>query len=178
MCIAAMCAGLLFAVSSTVAWACSFGGTRPFVPTLDEWEQHPGPAQKDPNAGGDYWLPVPVPVVTLDRVTRGTAPPGASCADAGTVTLTVSLPKGSPYAIEDFGVYFRATSGESPDAIFPDRPMVGIVSDDGMGFLFAWMDGHPSQQMPLDLTVEVFLVANDLSVGRSTTFKVRADVGS
>jgi hypothetical protein len=38
-----------------------------------------------------------------------------------------------------------------------------------------FVDFENSQQIPLDLEVEAFFVANDLSVGASTFFIVRAD---
>jgi len=110
-------------------------------------------------------------------VTRGTAAPGSSCADAGTLTLYVSLPPASTYRLEELGVYFRVVGGEQPDEIFSDRPLTGTLEAGRMRFLFVWLDGHPSQQRPLDLRVEAFLVAPDLSIGPSTTFVVRGDPG-
>lgn len=157
------------------ALACSFGGSDLFKPTLERWEQHPGPAQKGEK--GDYWEQVPAPVVKVTSITRGTTAPGSSCSDAGTLSLEILLPEESTYSIEEFGFYFRVKSGELPDAIFPSVPMVGVVENGKSNILFAWLDGHPSRQIELDLEVEVFLVTNGLNIGPSTIFTVKAGKG-
>ncbi|HRX99478.1 MAG: hypothetical protein R3F12_07900 [Lysobacteraceae bacterium] len=170
---------VLVAVSlaSTSAFACSLAGAELFVPTLKSWERHPGPKQSDETAEGDYWERIPVPVVRVIKVSRGSAKPGASCDDAGTIDLEISLPASSTYSVSEFAVYFRVVSGKLPDAIFPDVPLVGEVKDGRMRIFLAWLDGHPKQQIPLDLHVEAFMVANDLSIGMSTEFNVKADIG-
>ncbi|MAD15470.1 MAG: hypothetical protein CL579_05230 [Alteromonadaceae bacterium] len=159
-------------------WACSFGGgAELFVPTLERWEEHAGPAQSDPNSDGEYWESVPSPVVKVINVTRGSASAGHSCADAGTITLEVTLPKESTYSIEEFGVYFRVLSGKEPDLIFPDIPLTGQVKNGKATFFFAWLDGHPSQQFPINLEVDAFFVTNSLNVGKSKSFNVSASKG-
>lgn len=163
------------ALLSPAALACSFAGAEVFTPTLERWEQHPGPAQK--GGEGDYWEKVPAPVVRVSKVTRGTAKPGSSCDDAGTILLEISLPEESTYSIEEFGVYFRVLDGQLPDAIFPNIPLVGGYEDGKMTLLLAWLDGYPSQQIPLDLKVEAFLVTNGLDIGKSTTFRIKSEIG-
>ncbi len=151
------------------ATACSFGSeTEIFVPSLERWEQHPGPGQQ--GLEGAYWEKVPAPVVELVEITRGTEASGFSCNDAGTITLNVSLPPKSTYAINEFGVYFR-----SKDEIFPDVPLVGGVSEGSTELFFAWLDGHPSQQTPLELEVEVFFVTNGLDIGPSSLVLIKSD---
>lgn len=155
--------------------ACSFGGSDLFKPTLKRWEQHPGPAQS--GGQGDYWEQVPTPIVKVASITRGTAAPGSSCSDAGTISLEISLPKESTYSIDEFAFYFRVKSGRLPGAIFPDVPMVGSIENNKSNILFAWLDGHPSRQIKLDLEVEVFLVTHSLNVGPSTVFTIKAGKG-
>ena len=155
------------------AYACSFGGADVFVPTLERWEQHPGPAQT--GGVGDYWEKVPAPVVTIIEVTRGTAKPGASCADAGTVSLSIALPPESTYDISEFGFYFRVVRGKLPDEIFPDIPLIGRVENNKSTILLAWLDGHPSKQIALDIEVEVTLVTNGLNIGSPTKIKITSD---
>ena len=70
-----------------------------------------------------------------------------------------------------------ALEGLLPDAIFPDIPLVGEYTDGKMTLLLAWLDGHPSRQMPLDLKVEAFLVTNSLNIGESTIFNIMAGKG-
>ena len=157
------------------AWACSFGGSSLFKPTLERWKQHPGPAQK--GRKGDYWEQVPAPVVKVSGVTRGVSAAGSSCADAGTLSLEISLPETSTYSIAEFGFYFRVNSGKLPDTIFPNVPVVGVIENGKSRILFAWLDGHPSRQIALDIEVEAFLVTNGLDIGPSTVFTVKADKG-
>ncbi|WP_163936992.1 hypothetical protein [Paraferrimonas sp. SM1919] len=166
---------VLLIVSSQGALACSFAGSDLFKPTLERWQQHPGPAQRGEQ--GSYWEPVPAPVIKVISVTRGSTEPGTSCSDAGTLSLQISLPEQSTYSIEEFGFYFRLKSGTLPDAIFPDIPMVGVIEHGKSNILFAWLDGHPSQQIELDLEIEVFLVTNGLNVGPSSTFTVKTGKG-
>jgi hypothetical protein len=167
----------LTVIFSGSAFACSFGGSDLFKPTLARWEQHPGPKQKNEKSEGDYWERVPAPVVRVVKITRGTTAPGSSCSDAGTLDLEISLPPESTYSINEFGIYFRVKSGKLPDAIFPDIPLVGEVKDGKVRLFLAWLDGHPKYQTTLNLEVEAFLVANDLSIGSSSTFLVQANKG-
>ncbi|WP_444897877.1 hypothetical protein [Microbulbifer sp. SSSA005] len=162
-------------LSAQGALACSFSGSDLFKPTLKQWEQHPGPAQKGEK--GDYWEQVPAPIVRVSGITRGSSAPGSSCSDAGTLSLEISLPKESTYSIEEFGIYFRVKNGVLPDAIFPDLPVVGAIENGKSNILFAWLDGHPSHQIALDLEIEVFLVTNGLNVGPSSVFTVKAGKG-
>lgn len=160
---------------SNSVFACTFGGSDLFKPTLERWEKHPGPAQKGEK--GDYWEKVPVPVVIVSSITRGSAKPGSSCDDAGVILLEISLPKESSYSIEEFAIYFRVKEGQLPDAIFPDVPLVGEYRGGKMTLLLAWLDGHPSRQIPLNLKVEAFFVTNSLNIGESTTFNIVASKG-
>jgi len=159
------------------AFACSFGGVERFIPTLERWEEHPGPAQSDPNSDGEYWESVPAPVVKVSKITRGSTGAGHSCSDAGTITLEVTLPKESTYSLEEFGVYFRVLSGKEPDLIFPDIPLTGQIKDDKATFFFAWLDGHPSKQISMNLEVDALFVTNSLNIGKSTRFNISADKG-
>lgn len=159
-------------VSANPTFACSFAsGTDRFIPDLEYWEPLPGPAQKGKK--GDYWEKIPAPIVRNINITRGTEAPGSSCNDAGTLTLKVSLPSQSNYSIADFGVYFRVIQGTAPDEIFPDIPLVGEIKGKKSEFFLAWLDGHPTQHKPIDLTVEVFFVSTGLNVGSSSTIKIK-----
>jgi len=166
---------ILALLVTPLALGCSFGGTDVFRPTLERWEEHAGPKQKDENADGDYWEKVPAPVVRVISITRGSKAPGSDCGDAGVLELEISLPPESTYAIDEFGFYFRVVSGKEPDEIFPNVPLVGTVEGGKARLTLAWLDGRPQDQIPLNLEVEVFLVTNSLNVGPSTRFKIRAD---
>jgi hypothetical protein len=164
---------VIFAFGSA-AQACSFGGAGLFEIAPESWELHPGPAQK--GLVGDYWEKVPTPTIRGLKVTRGTESAGSSCADAGTIAFTVSLPRGSSYSIEDFGVYFRVKRGTLPDEIFPDLPMTGETNNKRMySFILAWLDGHPSGQSPIDVDVEIFFVSKGLHIGPSTVIRIQSD---
>lgn len=171
---------LIFALAlavSSPSFACSFDTARPFTPSLKTWARHPGPGQTHENSDGPYWEPIPTPVVRVVKVTRGSAAPGMSCADAGTIELEVSLPSSSTYNIGEFGVYFRVKSGRLPDEIFPSIPLKGEIKDGRMRIFLAWLDGSPKHQFPLHLRVESFLITNDLHIGKSSFFLVKAGIG-
>ena len=157
--------------------ACSLSGSKLFRPTLERWDQHPGPAQEDPESKGDFWEKVPAPAVRVVGITRGRSDDGSSCEDAGTVSFEISLPEESTYTIDEFAFYFRVSGRQEPDEIFPSVPVLGVVEGRAARVSFAWLDGHPARQSPLDMTVEVFLVTNDLTIGPSTVFRVRAEKG-
>ena len=112
---------IMVVLSGPDVGACSFGGAYPFEPTPGAWELHTTPVRK--GGQGGIVEPVPAPVVKLGKITRGTEAAGSSCNDAGTIRLTVALPRGSSYEIGDFGVYIRVLRGTLPDDIFPDRPL-------------------------------------------------------
>lgn len=156
--------------------ACSFGGIADaFKPTLKKWQKHPGPAYHDEESNGNYWEPIPKPVIKILSIDRGTAAPGASCDDAGTITLEVSLPNTSTYSISEFGIYFK-TAPDKYNPAFPSYPLTSDIKDGKINIFLVWLDGAPSQQEPIDLQVEAFFVSNDLSIGESTTFTIRSDV--
>ncbi len=162
---------------SSEALACSIAGASVFRPSLERWDRHPGPAQKDPSSKGDYWEKVPRPVIRIARITRGLSDDGSSCADAGTITLEISLPASSTYSIDEFAFYFRELSGRDLAAIFPSVPLLGSVEGDKARVTLAWLDGHPTRQSDIDLEVEVFLVTNDLTIGPSAVVNIKADQG-
>lgn len=170
----AMLLGSVLLVSSDVL-ACSISGASVFRPSLERWDQHPGPAQKGPGSIGDYWEKVPKPLVRVVKITRGLSDDGSSCADAGTITLEISLPASSTYSINEFAFYFRVPGGQEPDEIFPSVPLAGTVEGDRAQLVLAWLDGHPARQSAIDLEVEVFLVTIDLSIGPSAFVGVKAD---
>lgn len=168
---------LSFMLMSFEAMGCSFGGAEVFTPSLERWDQHPGPKQKDSKSEGDYWEKVPPPIISVTNITRGSKSPGSSCSDAGVISLEVSLPASSTYEIDEFALYFRVISGKLPDEIFPDVPLVGPINGGKMTLLLSWLDGHPKHQFPLDLEIEAFLITNALNVGPSKKFKIQSGIG-
>ncbi len=168
----------ILSVLSVDALGCSFGGVSLFKPTLERWEEHEGPRQKDKNAEGDYWEKVPTPIVKVINVQRGSESPGSSCGDAGVINLEIFLPKSSTYNIEEFGVFFRVLNGKLPDEIFPDIPLIGEIEKEKMSMTLAWLDGHPKHQFPLNIEVEAFLVTNGLNVGSPTRFIIKSGIGT
>lgn len=127
----------------------------------------------------DDWEPIPAPIVEIVQVTRGnfSGSPG-DCSDIGWVVLHFSLPPDSGYRIEDFGVYFRVKRGTVPDVdLFPDAPLAGDIRNGKLHIGLYWEDVDPGKT-PLDLDIETFLVAPDLSIGASTIFTVKYDARS
>ena len=112
--------------------ACSLSGSKLFRPTLERWDQHPGPAQEDPESKGDFWEKVPAPAVRVVGITRGRSDDGSSCEDAGTVSFEISLPEESTYTIDEFAFYFRVSGRQEPDEIFPSVPVLGVVEGRGV----------------------------------------------
>lgn len=159
------------------AGACSFAGTQIFEPGDNQWQKHPGPKLSDPDAEGDYWLPIPAPIVKVDRIKRGTQAAGSSCADAGLLFLEISLPPESPYTLGDFGIYLRVLEGTALRAIFSDYPLALDTEGDSRSLMLVWLDGHPDDHLPLDLKVEAFLVSPSLQIGASSTFQVQSAPG-
>jgi hypothetical protein len=157
--------------------ACSFMTGGMFEPTLERWEQHPGPAQMNEGADGYYWEPVPDPVVSNIEISRANYKGSSSCSDSGVITLEVSLPEQSTYDISEFGVYFHVVSGELPDMIFPNIPLTGISEKTTVMFVFPWLDKRPNNQKPLNLVVEARFVSNGLDLGNATTFNIKQNDG-
>jgi len=147
-----------------LAHACLFApGYQRFKPALASFESRT-------DHGGVALLPAPR--VNAIHVARGTASPGASCDDAGSLTLELDWPKASPYKLREVGFYFRILGGKEPDQIFPLEPVSGTVEGQRARFVFIWLDGHPSRQTPLNLDVEVFAVNKGLEIGPSRRFRV------
>ncbi len=159
------------------AHACSPVSSALFKPTLERWEQKPGPKHQDSEASGDYWEKVPAAIVKVVEVQRGTRSTGYSCDDVGRIVLEVALPANSSYNIREFGFYTRVTGGADPEEIFPALPVSGFFEEGKTRLIFSWFDGAPKDQKPLDMIVELILVTNDLSIGPSTSFEVSAPVG-
>lgn len=157
--------------------ACSFKRVETFVPGPEKWTQHPGPAQIKPGSGGDYWEKVPKPVVRITEISRGKEVLVTSCDDIGVIRMAVSLPGTSTYAIEEFGIYFRAKSGRDSYNIIPDTPLAADVVDGVAKVQFVWVDGLHSTQQAIDLEIEVFLVSHGLNIGPATTITMRSDGG-
>lgn len=155
--------------ASANSLACSIAGYSVFAPNVSAFEPK---YDKDENVA---LLPQPIP--KLIGVKRGSAAPGSSCDDAGIIELEVAWPASSEYKLEDVGFYFRVVAGKPPDLIFPLEPAIGRIKGRRMRFLFAWLDGHPSKQLPIDLKVEVFAVNGGLQIGPSAFITVRADRG-
>lgn len=159
-------------------YCCSLMTSGYFEPTLERWEPHPGPSQLDSGGEGDYWEGIPVPMVQVVRVRRGISDVGDECEDAGVVELNVSLPEASTYDIPEFGIYFRVLGGVGPEYIFPSVPLDTNFDGDVGRIVLGWTEGHPRNQVPIDLEVEAFLVASDLNIGPSMRFTLVADVGA
>ena len=151
--------------------ACSYVGYYFFQPTLERWEQHPGPKQLDENSDGTYWEAVPLPVVEKVKINRASYEGNSSCGDTGNLSIVVKLPKSSTYDLDEFGVYLRVIDGNMPDTIFPNMPIIPTMDrtdKKNMSFVFPWVDHHPSKQVPLNLTVEIRFVTNERTKIKST----------
>ena len=160
------CLGAVLSVG-TAASSCSFDGAWPFQPNVEGWQ----PFESD----GEYLGDIPAPRVVLRGIQRGKEEPGFSCADAGALRLSVYLPRNAKYKITDLGVYFRVIEGKDELGIFPDRPLVGEERRRGFELLLPWLDGHPSDQVPISMSVEVFFVSKALQIGQSSVIKIVAD---
>lgn len=144
--------------------ACLFApGYKPFKPAVASFQ-----AKLD----GDRIAPLPAPRVGAIRLRRGTASPGSSCDDAGSLVLELHWPEFSVYKLKDIGFYFRVVGGKQPDRIFPRGPVTGTIDGRTARFFFAWIDGHPSAQTPLKLDVEVFAVNKARRTGGVRRFRI------
>ncbi|MFC3122540.1 hypothetical protein [Agaribacter flavus] len=157
--------------------ACSFMTGDLFKPNLERWEQHPGPAQLNENQEGDYWEPVPRPVISDIQISRASYKGNSSCDDAGIISFKVQVPESSTYELTEFGVYFHIIEGDLPDMIFPNIPLTGILKEEGHYFVFPWLDHRPSMQRPLNLTVEARFISNGLDLGNPSIFKIEQSDG-
>lgn len=155
-------------LSPLFAQACSF------APGYDRFK--PSIATFEPKLDGDYVALLPPPTVSRIQVARGTASPGSSCNDAGTLTLDLIWPKSSVYRLSEVGFYFRVLNGEEPDQIFPLHPVSGKIVGQRARFFFVWLDGRPSGQRPLSLEVEVFAVNKGLEIGASRRFRITDEI--
>ncbi|PLT23181.1 hypothetical protein CXF89_20820 [Pseudoalteromonas sp. MelDa3] len=149
--------------------ACSIAGWRMFSPTPDSWNA----VTLDQPENGFFWELVPQPVVELSNVSRGSGKRSSSCSDFGIIELSVSLPETSSYKISDFGVYVRLIDGKQPDLIFPDTPMTGRIESGVMKLVFPWLEPQNTKIMPLNLTLDIFLVSHRLNVGKSVKLVVK-----
>ena len=154
-------AALIF--SPIVAQACMF------VPGYEAF--HPAVATFHERTVNHQQALLAAPDVTVVELVRGSAEAGASCNDAGWLTVNLVWPKTNAYKISEIGFYFRV-KGKTPDQIFPLVPVVGTISGQRSRLRFVWLDGHPSQQKPLNLDVEVFAVNRGLEIGASRRFRV------
>lgn len=154
----------VFGEKPLFSYACSFGpGYERFKPAVATFQ-----ARMD----GHRVALLPAPSVSAIQVRRGTAAPGSSCDDAGSLTLDVNWPRSSIYKLSEIGFYFRVVGGKEPDQIFPLEPISGTIVGQRAQFFFAWLDGHPSAQIPLNLAVEVFAVNKGLQIGASRRFRI------
>jgi hypothetical protein len=158
-------AAAVLALLATQARPCTIVGYETFVPNIEQFER------KQDGQGNIARLPRPIP--KLIRVQRGAGTTDASCNDAGLIELELAWPTSSEYELDEIGFYFRVVAGTPPDLIFPLIPITGRIERHHMQFVFAWLDQHPSKQLPLDLRVEVFAVNRRLEIGPSAYFTVK-----
>jgi hypothetical protein len=105
--------------------------------------------------------PPPLPKAEVVLVTRGTAPPGSSCEDAGSISIRVSFPSDAQYDLASVGFRFEQVRGVAPDVIFPRGAWSAVPENGTVLFTFFWLDGAPDQQQRLDLTVAIRAVTRD-----------------
>ena len=147
-----------------LSYACSF------APRYEKFT--PAVAAFEARMAGEPVALLPPPRVGSIRVYRGTASPGSSCDDAGSLVLELNWPKSTGYRLQDIGFYFRVVGGQQPDRIFPLEPVTGTIAGRNVRFAFYWLDGHPSGQIPLKLDVEVFAVNKGLQIGAPWRFRI------
>lgn len=164
----------LLTILATLLSGAAFGCS-PLSSGIFKADAEQAKAYEDPRTG--YAAHPPAPEVLEVDIERGTGSDGYSCADAGTLTVELRLPKDSPFTMADLGFYFRVVSGE--DILVGHRvPLMPVASEGRRGsFILVWMDGAPADQQALDLEIEVFALSHDLEIGPPTRFKVQAGVG-
>jgi hypothetical protein len=117
---------------------------------------------------------IPKATVAILSVSRGRVGPGDSCEDAGTITVRITWPRNSAYALNDMGFYFRVAAGNLPDGAIPLEPITPIrVDGQRTEFLFPWLDVEPAKQKPLRFRLEVIPVNKGLQLGPSTFVETR-----
>ena len=150
--------------------ACSPVGSQVFNPPTSKPALH-----TDSKTG--YVAHPPAPLIGAIVVHRGTGSDGASCADAGSLTIELSLPEESAFSLNELGFYFRVVKGENILAGH-NVPFSPFSQEGKHGrFVMFWLDGAPSAQKPLNLVVEAFAITNYLEIGPSTRFEIRSGVG-
>lgn len=117
-----------------------------------------------------------VPELEVVSVTRG-VDGRASCDASGLLTLSLAWPRGSDYKLRELGFEFRVVDGEDRLSIFPRQPVAGRVEGRRSEFLFLWQDGPPSQQVPIDLLVEVRAVTLDNRRGPPAQVRITSAPG-
>lgn len=162
--------GLIFLSVWNTSIACSFfTGIERFVGDIEGFER---------KFQNERIYLLPKPEVKITSVTRGTAAPGASCDDAGIITLLVTWPKESLYSLDEIGFYFRASGNVASKYIFPNVPVASTkAKGNEVEFMFVWLDGHPKQQKPMDFELEVFAVNRGYEIGSSEKVVVQAPKG-
>lgn len=155
-------------VLPSVSQACEWDTPEPFKPDSEAYIRHFA-------ADGYNHVKVPTPSVVLESVYRVDKLRGTSCDGFATLTLTVGLPPETPYQFDELGFYFRVVEGEDGSNIFRrTEPLTPVALEAGRAvFVFDWVEYPPPNQRPLELEIEVFAVANDLSIGPSTILEVR-----
>jgi len=116
------------------------------------------------------------PGLEVVSVTRG-VDGRASCDASGLLTLSVEWPRGTDYKLRELGFEFRVVGGDDTLSIFPREPVAGRVDGRRSEFVFLWQDGPPSQQVPIDLVVEVRAVTADNRRGPPAQLRVSARPG-
>ena len=69
-------------------------------------------------------------------------------ADPVDVELETEWPSSAKYTLAEVGFYFRVPSSEQPDSMFPLVPVTGTIEEGRMRFMFPWLNGNPSKDLP------------------------------
>lgn len=117
------------------------------------------------------WSDLPPPELEQVTLTRGLGG-GASCDQLGFLNIQLKWPRGTPYDLEEIGFEYRVVSGEAPEDLVPDAPVVAPIRGRRTEHQLTWNDGTPDGQQPLHLVLEVRPVTAEGWRGRPLQVRV------
>jgi hypothetical protein len=148
-------------------------GCEPYQSSLFQPDEENFEPYEDKASGG--YVELPKLKIEKIQVDRGVGNDGFTCIDAGTLTITLSKPKSSPYKFSDFGVYIKVVKNRGEENILSTAqyPLLPVSKKANIGkYSVAWLDGAPKEHKDIYLEVEIFVISHNLEIGPSTYGKI------
>lgn len=130
-------------ITCDLVLACSFADFRVFPPEIPMIKKKGG---------------VPKAPTVSFEVSRGHVDSYDSCADTGTITLTIST---DGYGRSTVGYLFEVVENSTGQKIFPEYAVYGFSPrGKSSSFVFPWIDGASDVQEPLKIVLNVYRVSS------------------